>query len=143
MTKTCSTCRQVKELELFAKGSKYKDGRRGICKKCHSEYITKYYKDRPEKYAEKVRMNSYYKANWKRHKLSEDKYLGLVELHEGKCHACKDREATNIDHDHTCCPGRFSCGECVRGVLCNQCNTALGLLADSKEKLQGLLDYIS
>jgi hypothetical protein len=31
-----------------------------------------------------------------------------------------------IDHDHTCCPGERSCGKCIRGVLCMQCNTNIG-----------------
>ena len=141
MNKTCYKCSEEKDLELFAKGKKYSDGRRNICKKCHAEYITQYYKERPEKYAEKVRMNS--KANWKRHKISEEKYIELVSLYDGKCHGCQDREATNIDHDHGCCDTRFSCGNCVRGVLCNQCNTALGLLSDDPKKVQNLLDYIS
>lgn len=143
MTKTCYKCSEEKDLELFAKGKKYSDGRRNICKKCHAGYITQYYKERPEKYAEKVRMNSYYKANWKRHKISEEQYIELVSLYDGKCHGCQDREATNIDHNHGCCDTRFSCGKCVRGVLCNQCNTALGLLSDDPKKVQSLLDYIS
>jgi hypothetical protein len=143
MIKICVKCEEEKPLELFCKGKTYKDGRRGTCKKCHADYQTQYYKDRPEKYAEKVRANSYYKANWKRHKISEDKYSELLNLYEGKCHACQDRAATNVDHDHSCCPKRFSCGECVRGVLCSQCNTALGLLADDPEKVTRLLRYMS
>lgn len=143
MTKTCVKCGVEKALELFCKGAKYKDGRRGTCKQCHTAYMDSYYKSNPDKYLEKVKTNSKYKANWKRHKLSEEKYLELVGLYKGKCHGCQEREATNIDHDHSCCNTRFSCGNCVRGVLCNQCNTALGLLGDSVEKVTNLLSYIS
>lgn len=56
----------------------------------------------------------------------------------------------HVDHDHACCPegshkGRVtrSCGACVRGWLCMQCNNALGLLKDDPQALRGLLNYIS
>jgi hypothetical protein len=37
-------------------------------------------------------------------------------------------ERPTIDHDHVCCPGRKSCGACVRGPVCSACNTRLGAL---------------
>ena len=39
-----------------------------------------------------------------------------------------------VDHDH-------SSGK-IRGLLCVKCNTALGLLKDSKERIKTLLEYI-
>lgn len=36
-----------------------------------------------------------------------------------------------IDHDHSCCPGKRSCGMCVRGLLCSRCNLRLFSLEES------------
>ena len=143
MTKVCVKCGIEKDVSLFSKGRQYKDGVRGTCKRCHTDYVMEYYKKNPDKKAEKVRMNTYYKPNWKRHNLTEEAYKELVAKYEGTCHSCRDRKASHIDHDHECCDKAFSCGNCVRGVLCSQCNTALGLLAEDPEKVQRLLDYVS
>ncbi len=48
----------------------------------------------------------------------------------------------NIDHDHACCPGSYSCGSCVRGLLCWACNVALGIVKDDPDVLKGLLAYL-
>jgi hypothetical protein len=138
MDKKCIKCGIIKNIEMFAKGSKYSDGRRNYCKKCHSNYVVQYTKSNPHK-----RTKDSPKRKFKRHGLTEDKYNSMLALHDGKCHSCKDRDAINIDHDHLCCPGSYSCGKCVRGLLCSQCNTALGLLKDDAVKINNLLDYIS
>jgi hypothetical protein len=38
--------------------------------------------------------------------------------------------AISIDHDHRCCDGTYSCGQCVRAILCRNCNTGIGMLRD-------------
>lgn len=48
----------------------------------------------------------------------------------------------NIDHDHACCPGKKSCGKCIRGILCAQCNKALGMLRDNVKTLLRLARYL-
>lgn len=47
-----------------------------------------------------------------------------------------------IDHDHSCCPGGSSCGECVRGILCQPCNLALGIAKDDASKLRAMASYL-
>lgn len=143
MTKTCVKCGIEKEAELFAKGKNYKDGRRGTCKRCHTDYVIDYYNRNPDKKAAKVRMNSYYKPNWQRHNITKDRYEDLVSLFDGKCHACKNNLGTNIDHSHACCDKSFSCGSCVRGLLCSGCNFALGILKEDVQRMQNLINYIS
>ena len=105
--------------------------------------MTAYYAKNPDKNAEKIRMNTYYKPSWKRHNISEEYYLELFNKYDGKCHSCKENSATNIDHDHSCCDTYRSCGKCIRGILCHGCNTALGLLKDSPDVIKNLLEYIS
>lgn len=137
--KTCKKCGEIKELDLFAKGAKYTDGRRNTCKKCHSNYMTQYYKDNPEK----IHFSrTAPKQNWRRHRITEDYFNSMISLFDGKCHSCKTNTAVNIDHDHNCCEASRSCGKCVRGVLCHHCNSALGLLKDDKEKILNLLKYV-
>jgi hypothetical protein len=66
---------------------------------------------------------------WYRFKLTPDAYKNLKKKQKERCALC-GRKLTKsvIDHDPTCCPGRISCGKCVRGILCISCNAALGQL---------------
>jgi hypothetical protein len=50
----------------------------------------------------------------------------MYESQDGACAGCMvpmpDAEL-QIDHDHSCCPKKWSCGRCVRGLLCGRCNS--------------------
>ena len=61
------------------------------------------------------------------------------------CAICGTKVAAlHVDHDHSCCPSRKSttCGECVRGLICGQCNRALGLMRDDPRRLRRAADYL-
>jgi len=48
----------------------------------------------------------------------------------------------HVDHDHACCPGRTSCGRCVRGLLCDACNHGLYRFRDNAAVLRAAADYL-
>lgn len=68
-------------------------------------------------------------------------FLSLSEISE--CQACGYPKRLVVDHVH----GHHTrddemCPECIRGRLCNHCNTALGLVSDSVARLRQLVTYL-
>lgn len=78
----------------------------------------------------------------KQYNLSPDEYRSLYDKYSGLCHICRFRKGRQVDHDHSCCPGKTSCGKCVRGLLCGPCNKFLGFIRDKIETLQNAIDYL-
>lgn len=141
--KVCNKCGAQKQLEDFVKDKRYESGRRNQCKRCYTNYMIEYYKKNQDQRGKKIKMNTKYVAPWKRHHMTEEDFNKLFNMFDGKCHLCRQRDATSIDHDHSCCKTNRSCGKCVRGILCRGCNTALGSLKENPDTIARLLDYIS
>lgn len=60
-----------------------------------------------------------------------------------RCGSCGDSGLRlSIDHDHSHCEGERGCAHCVRGYLCQPCNTAEGLLRTA-ERAQALASYMA
>ncbi|MGW9426659.1 endonuclease domain-containing protein [Streptomyces decoyicus] len=63
-----------------------------------------------------------------RFKMTKHDYDELLAFQGGKCAVCTSDEPLgkydewHIDHNHACCPRGTTCGECVRGILCSECN---------------------
>jgi hypothetical protein len=85
----------------------------------------------------------------RRYSLTGDQLLALWENPVCSNEGCGSTERLHVDHDHSCCPpdrfrhsNRNACGKCVRGLLCQPCNLALGHAGESVERLRGLIAYL-
>jgi hypothetical protein len=86
--------------------------------------------------------------------ISPQRFAEMLKSQRGKCAVCdeililettagKGRSKTvHIDHDHTCCSERISCGKCVRGLLCGDCNRGLGSFHDDPIVLLKAIEYL-
>jgi hypothetical protein len=69
---------------------------------------------------------------WNRYHLTKDEFLIMLAGQDGRCALCQEvfpedlSYRPHIDHDHACCPGKLTCGKCIRGLLCQGCNRLLG-----------------
>lgn len=133
MTKRCSTCKQEKETSNFNKNKSTKSGFHNQCRDCQ-----KLWKPTPDALA-KARKKT---REWNRLKLTgftpNDFEKKLAEQNN-KCAICgtEDPGATNwhADHDH-------KTGQ-KRGILCQKCNTGLGLLQDDINILCSAIEYLN
>ena len=139
--KTCSQCGQTKPLDSFYKHKRSRDGRQSACKECKREYN-----------------RNWQRANWDRDRqraaqikhrfgMTADEYDAILREQGGVCAVCGKTPEENgrylaVDHDHSCCPGKRSCGECVRGLLCISCNAGIGSFKDSTELLHAAVAYL-
>lgn len=81
----------------------------------------------------------------RKHGITLERYDELLQAQGGGCAVCGGLNRgryLEIDHDHACCPGLQSCGQCIRGLLCGPCNKALGQLKDDAGLLRRAADYL-
>lgn len=93
------------------------------------------------------------RASWKggpfaaklRHRfnLTLEQYQALEDAQGGRCAICGQvPDVLCVDHDHACCPGHQSCGECIRGLLCQACNKAIAFLKDNPAVAMSAAEYL-
>jgi len=115
-----------------------------------AEYTAVYYRENRD--AILARNAAYYQANRderierqvnRRFNISRAEWL---ERQENRCAVCvvefDEDTSPCVDHDHACCPGDKSCGECVRGLLCGPCNKGLGNFRDNPDTLMAAVTYL-
>lgn len=113
--KYCPRCTTLLPHARFSKAPRQAGGLNAWCKEC---------------VAAKARETRFLKV----YGLTLAQRDALIDSQDGLCAICQKREAVHVDHDH-------ATGQ-VRGVLCFQCNAALGQVADSSETLRRMIDYV-
>lgn len=86
------------------------------------------------------------KRTQKTYNLPDGMYERLHAFQGGRCALCRvatgKTRKLSVDHDHACCSGSTSCGECVRGLLCRPCNTLLGHARDKLAFFRRCIQYL-
>jgi len=134
--KTCKTCKTLKPIKEFNKAPGNKDGYNNSCKLCKKKYA----KERGQKNKEKISQKKREKDLKRNYDFTVQEYNLLLRKQKGKCNICgstdpgKNRKYFPVDHCHL--TGK------VRGLLCNKCNCALGLLNDDLKMLEKATNYL-
>lgn len=123
----------------------------GVCRKCRDEYLTRA-ADREceirrkeqerknaivKKYSSKNRSKeSFLRNKWK---LTIDDFESMMNKQDRKCAICGKREdemkrGFHIDHNHA--TGK------IRGLLCLNCNTGLGMFKDNPKLISKAKEYL-
>jgi hypothetical protein len=127
-TKVCRDCNEAKPLQSFYPNSRGTQGVGSYCRKCKAARGKAYFAQHGEKF-KNLRRSGHLMTKYG---LSVDDYVEMIDRQGGRCAICGTADPRgrgnrfHVDHDHRCCPGSVSCGNCVRGLLCFQCNRRVG-----------------
>lgn len=124
LKKRCARCRIEKERSAFSRNYKNKDTLEAYCKVCRSTIKKDQYKSRlAGKYG-----------------ITLQDYNRMIIEQDGRCAICLSDDPRgrggnfHIDHCHS--------SNTVRGLLCANCNTAIGLLFENIETLANAIQYL-
>jgi hypothetical protein len=140
---TCRGCGETKPYRLFSLSSSATATRNAVyrnqCKKCRAVCALQWFRDNPGRTMANSR-----KHNLKMYGISERDYTDLLKSQGGGCAICgtasSDKRKNGkpmrlpVDHDH-------ATGVC-RGILCNRCNRAIGLLRDDPILFRKAIRYL-
>ena len=92
----------------------------------------------------KVYQRDVCRNHWYWHKTYSIPVEDIPGIEDRGCEICGAMDNLHIDHDHSCCPlaANPTCGKCNRGVLCANCNRALGMMKDKPERLEKAAAYL-
>lgn len=146
-TKICSKCGEAKPVDEFHRNGRNKDGRNARCKTCANMSSKAWREANTER--DQLNTERWNEANpdYKRRNQLQRKYGITVEQYDdlltaqnGLCGCCETNKpggrwgTFHVDHCHE--------SNEIRGLLCNRCNTAIGLFGDTADGVSKALKYL-
>jgi hypothetical protein len=128
MHKQCGVCGLTKSINEFYVSKRNKTGYRGECKQCSLEYHQKHPEVRRRCNLRKI------------FGITVEEYDAALALQGKKCGCCgisvNDKKPRNFAVDH--------CHEtgALRGILCRDCNLAIGFLGDNLSGIEKAIRYL-
>lgn len=132
--KHCKKCNTTKPLDCFYKHKSTKDGYRSECKVCTVDVNRTWHKNNKERRYKKNRDTTLRKS----YCITSERYEEILKEQNNKCKICGVEYSSGkrfpVDHCHT--TGK------VRGILCSNCNTGLGMFKDNPKYLDFAIKYL-
>lgn len=133
-TKVCNGCNTEKPIAKFYVRHNRKGGTQNKCKDCQNAYNRARHKIVGRRYSTE------YRRKWQitKYGLTVEQYEAMLMLQGGVCAICANpdpySDVLSIDHDEQT--------NKVRGLLCGNCNRAIGLLKHQEVRLAAALAYL-
>ena len=134
----CRGCNILKEVKEFYPNRQIKCGRDTFCKECRNKIQRESSKSNPRRIKSQHLRNKY--------KIGIEEYEIMLNNQNGVCAICHLPEtkklynnlnktfSLTVDHCHST--------NKIRGLLCQKCNTALGLFRENIEIIKSSIEYI-
>ena len=156
--KTCKCCGESKHVAEYYGNPSGRDGTRPECKNCTRASRKRWYRENREREIARVlawqsdhpemvraRMDAFRAAGKKKvsdrkshlkrkYGLTLEGFEALLASQGGGCAICGKADADNVDHDH-------ETGQ-VRGILCWNCNIAIGQFEDDADRVVAAAAYL-
>jgi len=151
-SQVCTICKKRMPFNAFHKNSRAKSGLQSRCRNCYRDWYNERYKKNPE-FRDKRRghFGKFYQEKYpsRRQKHNDDRLLRkygitreefdvMSKAQDDLCAICRrpplGKSRLSVDHCHKSLE--------IRGLLCDPCNTGLGMFQDSPEILITAAAYL-
>lgn len=129
-TKRCSRCKRTLPGEAFASNRSVPGGLQAYCRACSADHYRQRREALRPRRAE-INRDAYFR---RKYGISAEQLAQMIEEQVGICPICLSARARHVDHDHE--TGK------VRGVLCSNCNSALGHIRDDPDVMRRAMAYV-